>query len=72
MIPEVIENGVNGFISNDENELRNKIQYLLYNKEARIAIGKKARETIQTKFPEIEFIKKWNYIFDLTYRMSSQ
>lgn len=72
MIPEIIENGVNGFISNDETELRNKIQYLIHNKEARIAMGQKARETIETKFPESVFIKKWNEIFDLTYRISIQ
>ena len=72
MIPEVIENGVNGFISNDETELRNKIQYLLHNKEARLDMGKRARETIENKFPEIAFINKWNEVFDLAYRISIQ
>jgi glycosyltransferase involved in cell wall biosynthesis len=71
MIPEIIENGVNGFISNDENELRSKIEYLLYNKDVRNEMGKKARETIKTKFPESEFVKKWNDVFDLTYRIST-
>lgn len=72
MIPEIIQDGVNGFISNDENELRNRIQYLLYNKEAREVMGKKARETIETKFPETKFLKNWNDIFDQAYRMSIQ
>lgn len=72
MIPEIIENGVNGFISNDENELRSKIEYLLYNKDFAVAMGKKARETIETKFPEHVFIKKWNDIFDNAYRISQQ
>lgn len=70
MIPEIIENGVNGFISNDENELRSKIEYLLYNKEAREQIGKLARQTILNKFPEISFINKWNSVFDKAYRIS--
>lgn len=70
MIPEIIENGVNGFISNDENELRSKIEFLLYNKDAAEVMGVKARETIEQKFPESKFIKTWNAIFDLTYRMS--
>lgn len=70
MIPEIIENGVNGFISNNENELRNKIEYLLYNKEAREQIGNLARQTIVNKFPEHLFKTKWNNIFDNAYRIS--
>lgn len=72
MIPEIIENGVNGFISNDEHELRSRIEFLISNKEARLAMGKKARETIQTKFPETSFVDNWNKIFDQAYRMSKQ
>jgi glycosyltransferase involved in cell wall biosynthesis len=72
MIPEIIENGVNGFISNDENELREKIQYLLSNKEARAIMGKNARNTILEKFPEEQFLNKWNEVFKLAYRMSIQ
>jgi glycosyltransferase involved in cell wall biosynthesis len=69
MIPEIIENGVNGFISNDEHELRSRIEYLLYNKEIAASMGAKARETIKTKFPENQFVKKWNSIFDTAYRI---
>jgi len=72
MIPEIIENGVNGFISNDETELRSKLAYLLYNKDAAKAMGEKARQTIELKFPEQTFIKKWNNIFDHAYRISQQ
>lgn len=70
MIPEIIENGVNGFISNDEQELRKYIQTLLSDKELRLRIGKAASETIKEKFPENLFIQKWNKIFDETYRAS--
>lgn len=72
MIPEIIENGVNGFISNDENELRSKIEYLLYNKEVAAQMGQKARQTIESKFPEQAFLKRWNNVFDYTYRISQK
>lgn len=72
MIPEIIENGVNGFISNDESELRQKIEYLLSNEDARLSIGAKARETIQKKFPEQIFVNKWNEVFNNAYRMSKK
>lgn len=71
MIPEIIQNGVNGFISNDESELREKIEYLLSNKEVAISMGKKARETIESKFPEKEYLQKWNEVFDHAYRIST-
>jgi hypothetical protein len=70
MIPEIIENGVNGFISNDEQDLREKIEYLLNNKEARLLMGAKARQTIEDKFPEQIFLNKWNEIFNKAYRIS--
>lgn len=70
MIPEVITNGQNGFISNDENELRNYLELLLQDKDLRKKLGDNARQTIQEKFSEVEFINKWNNIFNDAYRMS--
>lgn len=70
MIPEVIENGVNGFISNDENKLKEYINTLLSDAELRQRIGINARKTIETKFSEQEFINEWNLIFDKTYEAS--
>jgi len=67
-IPEVIENGVNGFISNDENELRGKIQYLLDNPAQARAMGERARETITRDFSEKVFINNWNQTFQAVYR----
>lgn len=69
MIPEIIDNGINGFISNDENELRSKLEYLLYNKEVAASMGQKARETIEQKFPQNSFIQKWKNIFDHTHNL---
>jgi len=67
MIPEIIQNGVNGFISNDENELREYIDYLLNNPEIRTSIGFHARKTILEKFSEKQFIDEWNNLFDQVY-----
>jgi hypothetical protein len=67
MIPEIIENGVNGFISNDEEELKDKISYLLANPEEANRLGKHARQTIIEKFSEEKFINNWNQIFNKAY-----
>ena len=67
MIPEIIENGVNGFISNDEGELRGYIQQLLDDKELREKLGKSARETVVRDFSEEKFIDNWNKTFDKAY-----
>jgi len=69
MIPEIIENGVNGFISNDEEELKGYIKNLLEDESLRKSLGEAARETVLTRFSEEKFINNWNEIFDLAYRM---
>lgn len=62
-IPDVIINGENGFISNDENELRRYCQILLKNPDLCEKMGRKARETILEKFNMETFVKEWNNIF---------
>ena len=69
MIPEIIENGVNGFISNDEEELKGYITQLLENEDLRKQLGQKARETIVTKFSEEKFLNSWNNIFKKAYEV---
>lgn len=69
MIPEIIENGVNGFISNDEKELREYTEKLLADPDLAGRMGAAARNTILEKFSEESFINNWNEIFDLAYRM---
>ena len=63
MIPEIIENGKNGYISNDPNELRGFVQKLLDNEELAIEMGKNARQTILEDFSLNDFVSKWNQIF---------
>ena len=67
MIPEIIENGVNGFMSNDEEELRGYIGTLLGDENLRKSMGEKARKTVIENFSEESFINNWNEIFDLAY-----
>ena len=67
MIPEIIEDGVNGFISNDEEQLKTHIQWLLDHPDTAVSMGKNARQTILDKFSEEQFINNWNNIFDKAY-----
>ena len=64
MIPEIIVNGENGFMSNDEAELRGYIDQLLADEDLRKRLGVAARETVLTNFSEQDFIKNWNDTFD--------
>lgn len=66
MIPNVIEDGVNGFISNDEKVISEKIKYLLDNPSKARELGQRARETIINKFGEERFISEWNNVFYTT------
>ncbi len=67
MIPEVIQNGINGYISNDEEELKSFIKNLQESEELRKKIGENARTTIQNMFSEEDFIHNWNSVFDKVY-----
>jgi len=63
MIPEIIENGKNGYISNDPKELRGFIDKLLKDRGLALELGRNARQTIMDKFSLTNFIEKWNQIF---------
>lgn len=67
MIPEIIVNGLNGFISNDEEELSEYLKMLLDSESLRERLGAEARKTIVDKFSENEFITKWNTVFKRAY-----
>jgi len=72
MIPEIINNGENGFISNDENELRKYIDEIIANPDLRKTLGDNARKTIIEKFSEEKFINNWNRVFDSVYEASTK
>jgi glycosyltransferase involved in cell wall biosynthesis len=67
MIPEIVEHGVNGFMSNNEEELREYTQQLLDDAELSAKLGEEARKTIKEKLSEQNFIDNWNEIFDKAY-----
>lgn len=69
MIPEIIKHEENGFISNNENELRQYIITLLENPELREKIGNNARITIEKYFSEYNFVNQWNNLFDSIYEV---
>jgi len=69
-IPNVIKHGVNGFMSNDEKELRGYIEQLLNDKKLAAKMGAEARKTIEEKFSEQRFVNEWNTIFDKVYGAS--
>ncbi len=71
MIPEIIQHGVNGFISNDENELREYLLRLLSNEELARQMGNAARQTIVEKYNLSQFTNNWNAIFDEASRINA-
>lgn len=72
MIPEIIKNGENGFISNNEDELRNYLNLVINDENLRSKIGENARKTVLEMFSEKAFIDKWNKIFDNIYEVSTR
>jgi Glycosyl transferases group 1 len=72
MIPEFIEDGVNGYISNEPFVLRSRCQELLANPELAKQMGESARRTILDKFSMSAFVSKWKDVFkraaDITYK----
>jgi glycosyltransferase involved in cell wall biosynthesis len=63
MIPEIIQDGVNGIVSNDEKVLRDACEYLLNNEEFAIQLGQNARQTIVEHFHKDRFLNQWNNVF---------
>lgn len=70
MMPEIIVNGVNGFISNDMNELKSYIKLVLSDSKLRDTLGQNARKTILEQFSEAKFINNWQQIFKGIYEVS--
>lgn len=62
-IPEAVVHGYNGFLSNDERELRSYCELLLKDENLAKEMGENARNTILEKFSEGRFIAQWNEIF---------
>jgi hypothetical protein len=66
-IPTVVQHGVNGFLSNDESELRKYLEQLLEDENLRNKMGAESRKIIEQKYSQEKFVKTWKFIFDKTY-----
>lgn len=64
LLPEVVEDGVNGFITNDPKRMRYCCELLLSNPELSAKMGEAARKTILEKFSLSRFVDEWNSVFD--------
>jgi len=63
MIPEIITNGINGYVSNDEKELEQYLINLLNDEELAQKLGNEARKTIMERFSQQQFVRNWDNIF---------
>lgn len=63
MIPDVIEHGKTGFLSNNPDELREHINVLLNDPAMCREFGAAARKSVQEKYGLPKFIDNWNKLF---------
>jgi glycosyltransferase involved in cell wall biosynthesis len=62
MIPEIIQDGVNGLMSNDESVLRGHLERLVKDKDYAEFLGRNARQTILDKFNLEQFKSNWTKV----------
>ena len=62
MIPEVIENGVNGFMTNDEKQMKKYLVDLLNDENLAKEMGDNARKTIVERYSAERFVNAWQQI----------
>ena len=60
MIPDIIQNGKNGLVSNDPQELRGFLELLLKDQDLAQELGDNARKTITEKYSLERFVNSWN------------
>lgn len=63
MLPEVIEDGFNGYLTNNENEMKDHIVRLLNSPDECQKLGNNARQRILEQFPLDKFVLSWNNVF---------
>jgi glycosyltransferase involved in cell wall biosynthesis/2-polyprenyl-3-methyl-5-hydroxy-6-metoxy-1,4-benzoquinol methylase len=59
-----IEDGVSGFLSEDESELRERLEALLKHRSLGISIGRRARQAVLDRFPIQVFVDRWAAVLD--------
>ena len=63
MIPEIIEHGKNGLMSNDPKTLRSMLKTLLEDPDMAHSLGQNAQKTIREKYNITQFTENWNNLF---------
>lgn len=63
-IDNIVEHGVNGFLGNNIDDLRNYCTQLLRDPKLVIKMGEAGRRIIEEKFSINKFLNSWNYIFE--------
>ena len=63
MIPEIIEHGKNGMISNNPSELKQFLLQLMQDEEMARELGANAQRTMREKYSLQSFTNKWNDVF---------
>ena len=66
MIPEIIEHGKNGFMSDQPEKLREYVEILMNDEELCASLGREARKTVEEHFSLNKFLGSWNNVFDET------
>lgn len=61
-MPEFIEDGVNGFVTNDPVVMRERLEELIKDPELGKKIGDAGRETIIEQFGQERFLNEWNEV----------
>ncbi len=62
-LPQVIQNGVHGFVSTDPYELARQMQYLLDHPDEARRMGDNARQLALSRFGLARFVRDWNTVF---------
>lgn len=63
MLPDIVTNGYNGLISNDEDTLRKHLETLLNDDDMCQELGKNARKTVMERFSLENFVNSWETAF---------
>lgn len=63
MIPQIVQNGVNGFCTNDPTELRKYCRMLLEDNDLCQRLGREARRTIEERYSFRQMAANWNKVF---------
>lgn len=69
-IPYIFKDGYDGFFSNDEKYLRDRLEWCLKNPTEAKELGKNARKTILEKHSLEQFVTGWNNVFKEAYGLA--